>query len=206
MPKPKVTVEDLQQMFDKSLCIFKNKPYYITRVGEGNTLALNLLTQREELIAIDQTNCSAPTQRLGYVNVHGGVVYCSRIPVRRYKVGLSKENFVANHAAFCEYEHGTMAAVAQVSNLRGIELADCLMGRYPSLESAVERLKQGFVSAVAFDRQFAVCRQMQVYYKNNRVGKAKLKAGELVIEFGGAFKHLSILLDGNYEKAVSNPR
>ncbi len=206
MPK-KASVADLQQMFDGTLSIHKNKPYYIHKVNNGFIArCTNLITQREELLPIHEENFGAPTQRLGYVNVHGNVVYCLRTPIRRYKAGLSNENFVVK-SFHGKYDTSGAHAKAHVSGMMSIELADCVLGKYPTVPEAYKRIREGGVFAVAFDRQFAMTRENEVFYKGKRVGEYKNNPkGIQDITFDAEFTYLNTLLDGNYEKALSAPR
>jgi hypothetical protein len=200
MPK-KASWEDLCQMFEGSVCIHKNKPYLIKNINGDNVAnCTNLLTQRQEFINIDEENFTAPTQRLGYINVHGGVIYASRIPIRRYKVGLSKENTVFD-VGTCNYHEGAAEALRQVKSLSSIELGDCIMGKYPTLQQAIKLIVKGSF-AVAFDRQFAL-QGDSIYYKRDLVGKLVRKAGEPTIIFKKNYEHLEILLDGKYETTLS---
>lgn len=205
----KIAVEDLQTMLDKSLCIYKNKPYYIKQVGPNyQALCINLLTQREEYIPItSEDTFKAPTQRLGYVNVDGAVLYCTRTPVRRYKVGLSKDNFIVEKGQIVGgFEEGVMAATAKIQNLRSVELADCILGKYPTFEEAYAKCREGLAKSVAFDRQFAIVGASYLLYKNQQVGNITRKAGKPIIKWEAGYEYLETLLDGKYEKTVSTPR
>lgn len=200
MPK-KASYDDLIQMFDGSVCMHKNKPYLIKNINPDHVaVCTNLLTQRVEYIPIDEENFTAPTQRLGYVNIDGGVVYVSRVPIRRYKVGLSKENTTFS-VVNCNYHEGAAEAVRRLKSLSSIELGDCIMGKYPTLQQAVKLIQKGS-HAVAFDRQFAL-QGGSIYYKKDVVGKLDKKADVFSIIFKKNYEHLEILLDGKYETTLS---
>jgi len=200
----KASREDLQQMFVDSVCIHKNKPYYVHSIdARHQALCTNLVTQEREKLPINEESFIAPTQRLGYVNIHGGVAYTSRKPIRRYKAGISGENFNLKLADVV-FAHGSEHAKAVVETLTSKELGDCILGKYPKFKDAVERVLEGADGAVAFDRQFAITTNMQILYKNYAVGYVKRSAKTVKdIIFSEQFEHLATLLDGNYEKTVS---
>lgn len=206
MPK-KASLEDLRQMFDGTLSIHKNKPYYVHKVNNGFIArCTNLLTQREELLPIHEENFGPPTQRLGYVNVHNNVAYCTRTPIRRYKAGLSTDNLQVR-TFHGKYDDGTAVAKVHVAGMRGVELADCILGKYPTISEAYTSIKDGGAFAVAFDRQFAICKDGYVWYKGTNVGVYKRHPkGIEDITFDVDYTYLNTLLNGNYEKALSTAR
>ena len=203
----KASVEDLCTMYVDTVSIYKNKPYYVKSISPTRKArCLNLLSQREEILPICEETFSAPSQRLGYVNVHGSVVYCTRTPVRKYKVGLSKENVKILHTTY-DYDDGANAAVNRIASLKSVELGDCILGKYPTLQEAVAKIKEGVCNIVAFDRQFAISHRYNIYYKNINVGTIPKNAARVEnIIFKEGFKHLITLLDNNYEKTLSVSR
>lgn len=197
----KASVQDLSQMLTDSVCMYKNKPYYILGIGRDYMArAFDILAQREVLIACDETTFTAPTTRLGFVNVKGYAVYASRIPIRRYKVGLSAEN---TKFAFLDYPYKDAAKLSiYLGDLQRVELADCIMGRYPTIEEAFKRFDQGANSSrlVAFDKQFAIDYRGYIFYKERAVGRvAQVPTSVADIIFDPDFTHLTTLLGKKYE-------
>lgn len=199
----KASREDLIQMFVDSVCIHKNKPYYIHSINPKHVaLCTSLMDQTRVSLPIDEESFTAPTQRLGYVNIHGGFIYTSRKPIRRYKVGISSENFQYK-AGDVGFAHGMAHAKDVLKTLSSKELGNCILGKYPKFREAIESIVVGD-GGVAFDRQFAVDAAFQILYKNSVVGSVKKNAKTVKdITFFGGCEHLSTLLDGNYEKTVS---
>lgn len=204
----RASLEDLKQMFLESVCMYKNKPYHITRISGGREATCrNLLTQREEVLPIDEEKWSAPTQRLGYCNIQDGVAYLSRIPIRRYKVGLSQENLKVVIGKGFLFKNGANFITTYLQSLTSIELADCIMGKYPDVHKAYEMCRDGKQKVVAFDRQFAIDGRGRIFYKNKEVGfitKLPVKLNEIV--FAAEYNHLTTLLGSNYEKSISAAR
>jgi len=157
---------------------------------------------------MNEDEWTAPTQRLGFVNVFDSVLYVRRNPVRRYKVGLSKENLSLQPLNDLVYPRGAGETLRHVTGLSSIELGDCIMGKYPTFEEACKILHGGLgVKAIAFDRQFALTSNGYVYYKTTCVGRLAAKPKSINdIVFKAAFTHLVTLLENNYEKALSATR
>jgi len=94
---------------------------------------------------------------LGYVNKRDGARYVRRIPRRRWKQGLSRDSVQGRI-----YE----------KDLRSKALGNCVLGRYPSLDTALELLNSCRTS-VAFHRHWAVqvgIVSPSLLYKEKNVG------------------------------------
>lgn len=199
--------EDIVQLYGKSVVMYKGKPVYIEAVGgNGAVLYHDLRTQRSHQTMFSLKDFKSPAKRLGFVNVKGSVIYAMRMPVRRFKVGLSRENTHFNYVPGAPYPVGEHETIEYVSRLRGVELADSLDGKYPTLKECTDHLRE-FKGAMAFDRQFAVDDRGSIFYRTTKVGKlAKRADGQYTaadIEFNDKHKHLIILLEGNHEKDLS---
>lgn len=202
----RASAADLGQMLNSSLCMYKNKPYYIISInGYYTARVFNLLTQREELLEkVDENTFSAPTTRLGFINVKNFVVYASRIPIRRYKVGLSNENTHFQLLPEVNYKDGGALQV-YLSDLQRVEIADAIMNRYPTIAEAWEKTKLG-ANIVAFDKQFAIDGRGYIYYKMDRVGEVlRSPTTNADIRFNPNYTYLTTLLDNNHEN-LSNAR
>lgn len=197
MPIANASLEDLAQMFNNSLVIHKNKPIKITRFNsKTNIKAFDLVSQRNIDMEVDTSELKAPGRCFGFVNFMDYVIYISRNPVRRYKVGICQES--ANFQAPQKYVDILHSAEAQrVYAFTCPEIVDTVYNRYPSIPDVHKQLVNG-AKIVAFDRQFAIDQFLNVYYKLNKVGKLK----EFDIQFDKGWEHLTILLDNNHEKSI----
>lgn len=205
MVKRVVTPADLNQMLSSSVCMYKNKPYFVINVNVTYTArCFNLLTQREEHIKdCTEETFSAPTTRVGFINVKGGVVYCTRSPIRRYKVGLSAENIKFRALDdLVAYPSGLRETLSFLSDLQRTEMADAIMNKYPTIEDAFVRCQEG-ASAVAFDKQFAILGNGRIVYKDTIVGRVRRAPKDInAIEFDANYAYLTTLLEKNYETAL----
>ena len=200
----KATVEDLRTMFADTLCMYNNKPYYIDNInGHYYAECKNLLTQRDESILCDEKTFAAPIRRVGFVNVRKSVVYVERNPVRKYKAGLCRANVSFHNVPGVDYPYGAGDAVRTLYSLKIIEIADAIMGKYPTIEECITSFDNG-TAAMAFDHQFALSAEGNVFYKENKVGKFKNDAKTPYdFVFDAKYKYLINLLDNNHEKSIS---
>lgn len=198
-----IDVADVRQMYEHTVVMKGSKPVYVSRVGErGEVRFTDLLSNKKDVVEFSLKTFLPPAaRRLGMINVCGSVVYASRIPVRRYKVGFSTENINVKHLDV-EYPEGADATLLRIKKLECPEIAEAMLNKYPTLEKALKTVEK-FGGAVAFDKQFAVDARKRVWYKTKRVGKVPDGVTECAgIVFDKGHEHLSILLDGNYEKAI----
>lgn len=105
--------------------------------------------------------------RMGYVNHPKGAFYCSRIPTRQQKQGLSAETFkgVDNHGKGINFS--TFTATKEVINM--------VNNDYPSFSLAKRALAK--CPSVAFSRDFCLEKDsileeelLHVYHKGTKVG------------------------------------
>lgn len=203
-----MTYEDLTRDLKGCVVIHKNKPVYVNNISRNCDVHFtDLITQKEGVAPFSLKAFTSPTRRLGFVNVQGSVVYVSRIPVRKYYLGLHRNNTVVKTIRGVVYPQGADNAKYRLQQLNCPELGDAMFNRYPNFEECVAHVRQ-FGGARAFDKQFAVSSDGYIFYKGEAVGTITLRnaKGYPDIMWGADKKHLSILLEGNYEKAARNFR
>lgn len=199
----KVSVDDLRTMYQSSVCLYKNKPYYIHQISPRYmATCTDLFTQRQVEIEMDETTFDPP-RRIGFMNLMGSVIYAARRPVRRYKAGLSKENTAFEYIHGIEYPEGGGRTLAEASSLKHISMADAMFDNYPTFQEARDKIKNGNTSAIAIDHQFAITKDRLVFYKKECVGDFPASAKTIYdIVFAKKHKYLITLLDGNHEKSI----
>lgn len=196
-----IDVADVRQMYEHTIVMKGSKPVYISRVGDrGEVRFTDLLSNKKDVVEFTLKTFTPPAaRRLGMINVEGSVVYASRLPVRRYKVGLAYENLIVK-SLDVEYPEGKEHTVERVRGLQSTEIAEAMLNKYPTLKEALATVAK-FGGAVAFDKQFAVDARRRVYYKTKRVGNVPPGVNECAgIVFDAGNEQLGMLLDGNYEK------
>jgi hypothetical protein len=202
-----MSVEDLKRDLIGCVVIHKNKPVYVTNISRnGEVHFIDLITQKEGVAPFTLKSFTAPTRRLGFVNVQGSVAYLTRVPIRRYHLGLHRNNVKIKLIMGVDYPQGAENSKYRLQQLNCPELGDAMFNRYPNFEECVAHV-QKFGGARAFDKQFAVCSRNCVYYKGDIVGHFDRNAkAHTDIHWMDGKKYLSILLEGNYEKAARNFR
>lgn len=118
-------------------------PVWIGDIGDDFNTTFTYLTngRKSEIPDIRKVeDLNIEPVPLGYINLRSKAVYLRRIPRRRWKQGLSSESL--------DKRIGTTAICSR-------SMANCITGRYPSLEKALSRVKEGLLSS-AFDRDWAI--------------------------------------------------
>lgn len=110
---------------------------------------------------ISSKNFDIAPFKMGYVNLRKGAVFCSRLPRRQQKQGLSAESYSGIGLDWANF-------------VRSSEVVDMIKGRYPTFEQAKALLNKS--PLVAFSREFAIARDeiledmFVLYYKGSKVG------------------------------------
>lgn len=121
--------------------------------------------------------------KMGYINRAKGAAYCSRLPNRVQKQGLSSENFTAK-SPNNDFNFNSFLICPGLS--------DMVHGKYPTLREAQQMLLEKKSPLIAFSREFAISRDEilgnlhHVFYKGDKVG-AYLDGGLIL---GDRFKCL----------------
>lgn len=199
-----IDVGDIRQMYEHTIVMHGNKPVYISRVGDrGEVRFTDLLSQKKEVEEFSLKAFTPPAaRRLGMINTCGSVVYASRVPIRRYKVGISFENLKVDSIRDIEYPEGKEQTVNRIRQLEAREIAEAMLNKYPKLKEALKTVEK-YGGAVAFDKQFAVDWKRRIIYKTKVVGSIPPGVDTVDgIQFNKGYEQLGLLLDGKYEKAI----
>lgn len=189
-----IRFEDLSQKIKSSIILYQGKPIFVTDVSpEMYVHFYDLATLEPNGVKWSQA-FSAPTSRLGMVNVHGSVIYASRMPERRMKLGIGKENIKFERLKVHYPDRSFDHTLYHLTKLIRQELADTLIGNYPSFKQACTYARQER-GAYAFDRQFAVDSDGFIHYKTDKVGL--VHKGKVV--FAKKYTGLESLLATGYE-------
>jgi hypothetical protein len=168
----RVSNEDLRQYWKATACLIKGVPSFvieIIRAEEQGKLRvhyrdLTTMVPKRELISPNEI--SHVNNRLGFMNSNGLCAYISRTPVRKYMMGLSDGNIRVERPGRMDYRRDL-----HDFSVQSREFADMINGKYPTIKQSLDIIKD-FGGAVAFDRQFAIDEERNIYYKAQIVGKA----------------------------------
>lgn len=200
-------VEDLNRDLRGCVVMYKNKPVYVTSVGrDGEVVFRELLSQQEGRAPFTIKDFTNPVRRVGFVNLMGSILYVSRVPHRKYYMGLNPQNIQVKSIAGVAYPQGAAYMKQRILSMCIPEIGNAIMDKYPSLSEAIKHTRK-HGGAMAFDKQFAVSADRIIYFKGDEVGTVDLvaKCGS-DIKWEQGKEHLQLLLDGNYEKTVRDFR
>jgi len=199
----KLSRDDIQQQYLGNLVFCKGQPVYVDDVDRDcNCHIVHIKTGGFSWEPFSLATFKAPISRLGMMNIRNSAVYLSRIPVRRMNIGLNRENLVVNLLPV-DYPERDYVTTDEVRTLCCKQWIDVFEGKYPSLAEALKTSKDNR-GACAFDRQFAVDKNGNVFYKTKKVGSAKGITEVKDITFDAEFVYLSLLLEGNHEKTIGH--
>lgn len=183
-----IEIQDLRTMFQHTLVRYSNNPVMITHISADKKAdCLFIGNNEEQTIPLEDAKFNFKPVSLGYVNIQGYCFYVSRTTRRQYKQGLSVDNvkFKLNGEELkADRQH---AAYERVKGLSCKALHNTIKNVYPSLQGAIEMFEDE-AEEVAFDRQFAVNKRGNLYYKGELVGNVNLQTHE--INFPPEFEYL----------------
>lgn len=163
-------IQQASQYLRHSIISIDGVPVYIYDVmGERNDIKLSYspldkVNLNAQQIKVDDKRVDMNPVQLGMCSMFDGNVYqtfyVSRMPARKWKIGLAKENVVISYLlgqgnAGRDY----LAAIFPSSNL-----SDCIKGKYMSFEEAKDVLHK-WGGTVPISRHFAINSNGQLMYK-----------------------------------------
>ncbi len=158
-----ITIGDLERMYSHSTVFYDDVLYYVERIRSHEEIVMvNLLTSKRRTVAFDMKRF-VPPGAVGYVNQGGVATYVVRIPRRIYYVGLSDQNIQAKPVG--------RPLAPSFTGVYSRQFAYAVYDLYPTLEEAIYSLAVENHLSVAFNKQFAIDRDHNLYYRTKIVGK-----------------------------------
>lgn len=196
-----LSVADIEQLYYKSLILYKGKPAKVLSINRDKTVMLTILaSQRKVVVPFIQDDFKPVLGRIGFVNHGGFAFYVQRMPVRRYNIGLTQQNTVVR--GISRHHPEAFRAYDAVAALNTKSICQALDNDYPTLQSAIKAAKER-EGSVAFDKQFAVDHMRNIYFKATKVGAIPLRySARNRIRFEPEYEFLEILVEPHYEKTV----
>jgi len=183
------TLHDAKQRLEGTVVMYDNEPVYITRVIEAEPdevkpdifrviatpLPLNMREDPRDLKFrkyISSGKFDLATIPMGFLNYEGKALYCTRIPRRQYKQGISETTLsVESLGEKREYALNTPKLSRLVREKSFVEM---IKGKYPSFAECILQAQNG--GSYAFSRHFAVSVDedldglVYLYHKTEKVG------------------------------------
>jgi len=134
------------------------KPLHIMAITDRMTaVALCLVTGDD--VEVNAIELDLTPVKLGYCNYNKKVFYVCRVPVRRYKQGLRRENM------------SCVSLTGLPSMLSYQYLVNTIMDVFPTFGKCLASVGNNRISSMAWHRDWAMDSNLDVYYRgNDRVG------------------------------------
>lgn len=136
--------------------------YYMTVGNQNKKGSCRLKDSALDFTPVPLGMMNMPAQMTGTIPI---AVYCSRMPRRAWKVGLSSS---ALHLSITTVSHETQArmAIDRGRLMLSSAFRQLVVGNYPSFEKVVGRLEKAQdETSIAFSRRFALRKDNTVWYK-----------------------------------------
>lgn len=183
-------LEDARLRLKHTVVLYKGEPHYISEItnaidkedGIHRVLSSPLpLEPRDPFAELKKEDKEGQQRKIisskffdiapfkmGFVNAPDGVFYCSRLPNRMQKQGLSSENFKGATLTGKPVQFSTF--------LRTKEVLEMIKGLYPSFHQALKALDKA--PSCAFSREFAIVKDKiappsllcHLWHKDAKVG------------------------------------
>lgn len=196
-----ITVADIDQLYSKSIIMYRGRPARVVEVNRNKEVTiLGLMSGRKSVVPFNQLDFRPVLGRIGFINHGGFAFYVVRNPARRYSIGLTTQN--THIYSVTRDANQVRDSYNQVTKMSSKGWAQALMNDYPTFRDAINIAKETKGSC-AFDKQFAVDAQRNIFFKKQIVGHIPSRMSTIGrIEFQPAFQFLEILVENHYEKTV----
>jgi hypothetical protein len=187
-----LSLADRVMQYGDALLLYSGIPVYVREVGQNAMTLRTIQTGKVDIVPVVLEDFS-PITRMGFVNIYNSVVEVVRQPARKYSIGMTRDN-TAIRPLPVRYPRGEDCTLDKLGRLTAVELFDTINGIYPPIEEALDTA-QSKEGACAFDRQFAVSKDLEVLYKTRKVGYVDKKASSVKeIVFHKQYSYLTTLL------------
>lgn len=165
-----IDLADQMQLFQNTLISYKDDVCYVSNIGPDSVLLERLVDGKEMLVEFDFNLFKTISARIGYMNSGLISLYASRRPLRQFLQGWGPHLF---------YFHGNNdgsgpkeknKASHDINSMKSKTWLNAINGIYPTFKEAVAKVKNHHLS-VAFDKQFAVGKNGDVFYRSTQVGE-----------------------------------
>lgn len=178
------TANDANSRLANTLVSLKTgEPFYIMGCETATSaVGKNLVTKKKETRSLDEVNL-VPV-KLGYVFTGETVAYVMRKPTRKYQQGLNRHNIVVSTLKKDEGEGRPRPRYE--FDLAGQEICQTILGKYPDVGTAFQKVRSGEKEAMAFSREWAVGTDgvdIIVYHKASVVGFVTNTSVKLLPEY-----------------------
>lgn len=179
---------DVKLRLENSVVMWERRPVIVTAAESLEMVIVqDILTERNSRVRLEALDLSPASAPLGYtVSDTGRVLFAMRKPSRRFKQGLTQENFFAFNALEkpSDREFAEMFAAAgrapRAARMVGDaihpfskSIARTIMGQFPDIGEAFQSVRKGQKNIVPFHREWAVGEKhddLCLFYRGDVVG------------------------------------
>lgn len=175
---------DAQMRLQNSVVLYDGEPVYITDISQGGEGDPKEDVFRVYACPLPYDGAQKPLRKfissrkfdlapfpMGFMNYRGRAYYCSRLPRRQQRQGLSTATFQAFDILTQDPSDVRLERL-----LPEKEFFNCIKGTFPSFPEALRLIEKADVMSVAFSRSFAVAKDddmeelVFLYHKKEKVG------------------------------------
>ena len=165
---------DVELRLRHSLVMWEKRPVVVQAAeSKDKVIVDDLLTGRSSSVRIEALNLAPDAAKLGYViDDRGRVFFSMRKPVRKYKQGLTQDNFFAFNALEKPVERLFGQGRSEVSPFSK-SVAKTIVGDFPDIGEAFQAVRSGASKIVPFHREWAVADkedELLLMYRGDVVG------------------------------------
>lgn len=167
---------DLTQLFMNTVVRYNKEPVFIHGITEDNLLNTRKVVDGKLFKVLSPTDKKfdfTPVS-LGLVNQGLSTFLFERIPMRAYRVGLSRENSKLK-AVHRDWDEGDMR---KLETLQAYGLYDCILNKYPTVKEALDQMAESKIHSRAIDRVFSIDRNHIICHRGVSVGMVNSENGQ----------------------------
>jgi hypothetical protein len=162
-------VRDANMRLQGTIVRYEGQPIQIHEVvgvdAAIKLVVMGLVDEEVQRLGLDDPELNLDPVPLGYVNEGKGTSYVERIPIRKWKHGLHRENV---------HIRGDMVELGR-DVIRTRYMADTILGVFPTLPEALQSVVEGRRKETAFNRKFSLRMDeetgiVNLMYRTERVG------------------------------------
>lgn len=178
------SAEDVKLRLHRSIVGLKGQPVHVDEVLSRTMVQVSyILTGDTERVEVKDLDLSPRSLPLGYVSVDDRVFLTSRKPCRRYKQGLTMENFHVKEVL--TKPAGRIARPRPDLSPTNRAVARTMVGQFCDVGSAFQLVRTGTSRIVPFNREWAVADsdgELCVLYRGETVGYVTASSVKLLPE------------------------
>lgn len=176
MPKRYFNQHDVEMRLDAVIALYKGEPYSISAVNnEYPKITLKPLygNKNNQIIDHDDSSLDTSFPELGYFNYAKHAIWLSKNPDRRQAQGLRSKYLISHPKIF-----GGFCYTKEFHNF--------LKKQYPSVDEALEKVRNENVISMAVSRNFALSREnkakMSLMYRRRPIGYYNERLNEFKLD------------------------